>query len=109
MSCRKTSCDDAPDLDTGELVSTASHRTTVGTDVLHGLDAAVGVAVGAAEQASAGTTATSTMYVCSSAGGGLRLAVVGYESLVTAEAGHRVGLSAGHAGAQYNGARGPAG
>ena len=33
--------------------------------------------------------------VCSSAGGGLRLAVVGYEREVTAEAGHRVGLSAG--------------
>lgn len=33
--------------------------------------------------------------VCSSAGGGLRLAVVGYERQVTAEAGHRVGLSAG--------------
>ena len=32
---------------------------------------------------------------CSSAGGGLRLAVVGYERVVTAEAGHRVGLSAG--------------
>jgi uncharacterized protein (TIGR01319 family) len=32
---------------------------------------------------------------CSSAGGGLRLAVVGYEREVTAEAGHRVGLSAG--------------
>ncbi len=33
--------------------------------------------------------------VCSSAGGGLRLAVVGYEEEVTAHAGHRVGLSAG--------------
>ncbi len=32
---------------------------------------------------------------CSSAGGGLRLAVVGYERTVTAEAGYRVGLSAG--------------
>ena len=32
---------------------------------------------------------------CSSAGGGLRLAVVGYERAVTAEAGYRVGLSAG--------------
>ena len=32
---------------------------------------------------------------CSSAGGGLRLAVVGYERTVTAQAGHRVGLSAG--------------
>ena len=35
------------------------------------------------------------MLACSSAGGGLRLAVVGYEREVTAEAGHRVGLSAG--------------
>src|SRR5665811_163226 len=32
---------------------------------------------------------------CSSVGGGLRLAVVGFERSVTAEAGHRVGLSAG--------------
>ncbi len=83
------------DLDTGELVSTASHRTTVETDVLDGLDAAAGAAVRAAEHASAGATDTSTVHVCSSAGGGLRLAVVGYEPLVTAEAGHRVGLSAG--------------
>ncbi len=52
-------------------------------------------AVRTAEQASPGATDTSTVYVCSSAGGGLRLAVVGYEPLVTAEAGHRVGLSAG--------------
>lgn len=35
------------------------------------------------------------VHACSSAGGGLRLAVVGYERTVTAEAGHRVGLSAG--------------
>ena len=35
------------------------------------------------------------MRACSSAGGGLRLAVVGYERTVTAQAGHRVGLSAG--------------
>jgi uncharacterized protein (TIGR01319 family) len=32
---------------------------------------------------------------CSSAGGGLRLAVVGYEELISAEAGHRAALSAG--------------
>ncbi len=83
------------DLDRGELVSTASHPTTVETDVLDGLDAAIGTAVRTAEHASPGTTDTSTVYVCSSAGGGLRLAVVGYEPLVTAEAGHRVGLSAG--------------
>ncbi|SCL31461.1 conserved hypothetical protein [Micromonospora rhizosphaerae] len=77
------------DLDAGALVAAASAPTTVGTDVLHGLDAAV-------------TAATATLgvrdapwYVCSSAGGGLRLAVIGYEPLVTAQAGRRVGLSAG--------------
>jgi uncharacterized protein (TIGR01319 family) len=71
------------DLGTGDLIATASHPTTVHTDVLEGLDAAIGSYTGA------------PIYLCSSAGGGLRLAVVGYESLVTAEAGHRVGLSAG--------------
>ena len=35
------------------------------------------------------------MLACSSAGGGLRIAVVGYERAITAEAGFRVGLSAG--------------
>jgi uncharacterized protein (TIGR01319 family) len=82
------------DLADGALVATASHRTTVETDVLHGLDAAV-----AAGCATAGITPAdvdpANVYVCSSAGGGLRLAVVGQEQLVTAEAGHRVGLSAG--------------
>ena len=72
------------DLDQGRLVSRAEVPTTSGTDVLTGLDAAVALLDG-----------TGPLYVCSSAGGGLRLAVVGYESLVTAEAGHRVGLSAG--------------
>jgi uncharacterized protein (TIGR01319 family) len=35
------------------------------------------------------------VYCCSSAGGGLRLAVIGYEDLVSADAAHRVALSAG--------------
>jgi uncharacterized protein (TIGR01319 family) len=73
------------DVETGALVATAGHPTTVGTDVLHGLDAAL----------SATGVAYDEIRVCSSAGGGLRLAVVGYEALVTAQAGHRVGLSAG--------------
>ncbi|WP_174528808.1 glutamate mutase L, partial [Micromonospora maritima] len=77
------------DLDGGRLVGAASAPTTVGTDVLHGLDAAVGAAT-----ASAGVGDV-PWYVCSSAGGGLRLAVIGYEPLVTAQAGRRVGLSAG--------------
>ncbi|GIJ76377.1 conserved hypothetical protein [Micromonospora phaseoli] len=77
------------DLDGGGLVSAAAAPTTVGSDVLHGLDAAVAAAtvgLGCGDV---------PWYVCSSAGGGLRLAVVGYEPLVTAQAGRRVGLSAG--------------
>ncbi|MBY8875694.1 glutamate mutase L [Micromonospora sp. PLK6-60] len=77
------------DTDGGRLVAAAAAPTTVGTDVLHGLDAAVGAAT-------AGLPADhAPWYVCSSAGGGLRLAVIGYEPLVTAQAGRRVGLSAG--------------
>ena len=77
------------DLANGRLVATAEHPTTVDTDVLEGLDAAVAAASRDAGSAPAG------VYACSSAGGGLRLAVVGYEQLVTAEAGQRVGLTAG--------------
>ncbi|WP_341715637.1 glutamate mutase L [Micromonospora sp. FIMYZ51] len=77
------------DLDGGGLVGAAAAPTTVGTDVLHGLQAAVSAAT-----ARLGVRDV-PWFVCSSAGGGLRLAVVGYESLVTARAGRRVGLSAG--------------
>ncbi|SCL72667.1 glutamate mutase L [Micromonospora peucetia] len=77
------------DLDVGALVAASSAPTTVGTDVLHGLDAAVGAATAGLGVGDA------PWFVCSSAGGGLRLAVVGYEQLVTAQAGRRVGLSAG--------------
>jgi uncharacterized protein (TIGR01319 family) len=80
----------AVDVERGELLGTASHPTTVQTDVLDGLDAALDTLAGRLP----GTDLTDVR-LCSSAGGGLRLAVVGYESLVTAEAGHRVGLSAG--------------
>ncbi|CCH18591.1 glutamate mutase L [Micromonospora lupini] len=77
------------DLTAGVLVGAAAAPTTVGSDVLHGLDAAV-----AAATAGLGVRDV-PWYVCSSAGGGLRLAVLGYEALVTAQAGRRVGLSAG--------------
>ncbi|WP_345627374.1 glutamate mutase L [Rugosimonospora acidiphila] len=73
------------DLAGGALVGAAAHRTTADTDVLDGLAAAVSAAGGDGYP----------LRVCSSAGGGLRLAVVGYERLVTASAGERVGLSAG--------------
>ncbi|MBR7743658.1 glutamate mutase L [Phycicoccus sp. BSK3Z-2] len=64
----------------------AAHPTTVGTDVMDGVDA-VRQELGAGDDVE--------VLACSSAGGGLRLAVVGYEREVTAEAGSRVGLSAG--------------
>lgn len=74
------------ELGTGELLGTASHRTTIDTDVMDGVEAC---------RSSLGAAADAEVLACSSAGGGLRLAVVGYEREVTAEAGYRVGLSAG--------------
>ena len=80
---------------TGELMAVASHRTTIPDlsgrgDVLDGLDAC------RAELArSHPGVADAEVLACSSAGGGLRIAVVGNEQLVTAEAGRRVALSSG--------------
>jgi uncharacterized protein (TIGR01319 family) len=68
------------------LVATASHPTTIATDVMDGYQAVRDQLRG---------ERVDDVLACSSAGGGLRLAVVGYEREVTAEAGHRVGLSAG--------------
>jgi uncharacterized protein (TIGR01319 family) len=65
----------------GRLVDTRQAPTTP-DDVVAGVLAAT-----------AGWTAP--VRACSSAGGGLRLAVVGYEELISAEAGHRAALSAG--------------
>ena len=75
------------DVTTGDVLGTASSPTTVDTDVMDGVDAVRASLSGHAEP--------HEVLVCSSAGGGLRLAVVGFEREVTAEAGHRVGLSAG--------------
>ena len=75
------------DAATGDVLGTASHPTTVATDVMDGVDAVRASLAGHGEP--------DEVLACSSAGGGLRLAVVGYEREVTAEAGHRVGLSAG--------------
>ncbi|MDG6109263.1 glutamate mutase L [Dactylosporangium aurantiacum] len=71
------------DVSDGTLVRTGTHPTT-GGDVLHGVDALL---------TDAGPVGD--VYCCSSAGGGLRLAVIGYEALVSADAAHRVALSAG--------------
>jgi uncharacterized protein (TIGR01319 family) len=73
----------------GALAGFAEHPTTV-ADVLAGVDAAVRAVVAAAPGA-----ADPQLLACSSAGGGLRLAVVGTERLAAEEAAHRVARSAG--------------
>lgn len=70
----------------GALLATATHPTTLQPDVMDGVDACL---------AELGAGPEDLVLACSSAGGGLRLAVVGYERVVSAEAGFRVGLSAG--------------
>ena len=70
------------DLPSGRLLAVAQAPTTL-DDVVTGVLAAV-----------AGFPDVPVL-ACSSAGGGLRLAVVGYEELISAEAGHRAALSAG--------------
>ena len=78
------------DLAAGRVLAAAEHRTTIDTDVLDGYDACLaGLAV--ADPRAVGAE----VLACSSAGGGLRIAVVGNEELVTAEAGRRVALSSG--------------
>lgn len=83
------------DLAEGRIVAAASHPTTLPTpgadaDVLDGYDACLAELV--RQDARAGDA---EVLACSSAGGGLRIAVVGNEELVTAEAGRRVALSSG--------------
>ena len=83
------------DLTEGRIVASASHPTTLpaadGTgDVLDGYDACLAELAAAEPRAS-----EAEVLACSSAGGGLRIAVVGNEELVTAEAGRRVALSSG--------------
>nr|WP_202889718.1 glutamate mutase L [Actinopolymorpha rutila] len=78
------------DVTVGSLVATGSHRTTIGTDLMEALD------VLRTDLAKAtGDEPTWPVRACSSAGGGLRIAVVGNERLVTVEAGERVATSSG--------------
>ena len=78
------------DLAEGRITAQASHPTTIGTDVLEGYAACL-----AALTEQDARAAGAEVLACSSAGGGLRIAVVGNEELVTAEAGRRVALSSG--------------
>ncbi len=77
------------DLDTGEVLGTTSAPTSL-DEVMEAYDACLATL---AEQDS--RAADAEILACSSAGGGLRIAVVGNEELVTAEAGRRVALSSG--------------
>lgn len=83
------------DTDAGVLLATTQRPTTLPGpsgegDVLDGYDACLA----ALEQEHPGARDARTV-ACSSAGGGLRIAVLGHELLVTAEAGRRVALSSG--------------
>lgn len=84
--------------DDGAVLGRASRPTTTpattGGDVLDGVRAALADLAGTGAPVPT-LSDPDRVLICSSAGGGLRLAVVGYERPVTAEAGHRVGLSAG--------------
>jgi uncharacterized protein (TIGR01319 family) len=80
----------AVDSGSGDLVARAEHRTTIGTDVMEGWQ----ICRAALEEADRGVKRADVL-ACSSAGGGLRIGVVGNEELVTAEAGRRVALSSG--------------
>ena len=77
------------DLATGEVLGTASAPTSL-TEVMEAYDACLSTLAETDPRAS-----TAEILACSSAGGGLRIAVVGNEELVTAEAGRRVALSSG--------------
>ena len=72
----------------GSLAGFAEHPTT-SEDVLEGVDAAVRGVTAAA------SGLDTDLLACSSAGGGLRLAVVGTERLLATEVGHVVARSAG--------------
>lgn len=83
------------DLAEGRIVAAAGHPTTLPglgghTDVLEGYAACRAELARQDPRAARAET-----LACSSAGGGLRIAVVGNEELVTAEAGRRVALSSG--------------
>ncbi|MDN5746953.1 MAG: glutamate mutase L [Pseudonocardia sp.] len=74
----------------GALAGFAEHPTTT-DDVLTGMD----TCVRAVTAASTGAGDEPELLACSSAGGGLRLAVVGSDRLSTTEAAYRVACSAG--------------
>lgn len=74
----------------GRLLGTAQSRTTVDSDVLEGLAASMAVL-----GQDLGQLNFRAVHCCSSAGGGLRIAVLGLESDVTTRAAVQVALNSG--------------
>lgn len=85
----------------GGMAGFAEHPTTP-ADVLTGMDAALHAVTATGRRDAAGEP---QLLACSSAGGGLRLAVVGTELLASTEAGHRVARSAGSLVVHVHGGR----
>lgn len=79
----------------GLLLARASVATTDSSDVMDGVRAAREHLTRRVRSGVPQVADRDRVFICSSAGGGLRLAVVGYERAITAQAGERVGLSAG--------------
>jgi uncharacterized protein (TIGR01319 family) len=73
----------------GTIQGFAEHPTTTG-DVLAGVDAAVGAVTAATR-----VDGEAEVLAASSAGGGLRLAVIGTDALTTSDAGHHVARTVG--------------
>jgi len=92
----------------GTVSGFAEHPTTAG-DVLTGMDAAVRAVTAVSSPGLPGRAGGPALLACSSAGGGLRLAVIGTERLAATEAGYRVAASAGCRVVHVHGGRlGPA-
>jgi uncharacterized protein (TIGR01319 family) len=79
----------AIDVTDGRLLGLAKHPTTLDGDILDGFNAALGNLDASVQPYAIHIDA------CSSAGGGLRIGVVGLEEDLTAEAARRVALTAG--------------
>ncbi len=80
----------AVDLSEGRILGTARAPTTVGTDILEGLTAALEILA-----RETGRQDYDVRLACSSAAGGLRMAAVGLVPELTAEAAKQAALSAG--------------
>lgn len=78
------------DLATASVAAGAQRPTLATGDVMDAVDGCRADLAAADPRA-----ADAEVLACSSAGGGLRIAVVGYQALVTAEAGRRIALSSG--------------